>query len=99
MLDGTTIANNWTDLTDGLLAHSIDVDEGGATQVSPVEVWTGTDTNGALLAGQTCANWTNATSSFPYAAVGVSDLANGGWTNVYQQFCDHTDPHLYCFEQ
>jgi hypothetical protein len=99
LLDGTLIANNWIDLTDGALAHSIDVDETVTRLTGPAEAWTGTDTTGAAIKFDTCANWSNATASLPYGYVGVSDRADYGWTQVFEQFCNHSDPRLYCFEQ
>jgi len=99
LLDGTVIANDWNDLTDGALAHSIDVDETATRLTGPAEAWTGTDPNGAAINFETCADWTNSTSSLPYGYVGVSDHADYGWTLIFEQFCDHTDPRLYCFEQ
>ena len=41
----------------------------------------------------------NSTASLPYGYVGVSDKADFGWTQVFEQFCNHSDPRLYCFEQ
>jgi hypothetical protein len=99
MLDGTVIANNWTDLTDGALAHSIDVDETATKLAGPAEAWTDTDTTGAAILLESCSDWTNSTASLPYGYVGVSDHADYGWTMVFEQFCNHTDPRLYCFEQ
>src|SRR5262249_24318303 len=46
LLDGSTIANNYTDLTDGALAHAIDVRE-DAVAVAAQEIWTGTMSDGA----------------------------------------------------
>jgi hypothetical protein len=110
LLDGTVIANNWTDLTDGTLAHPIDMDESAKylQTASGVEVWTGTTTTGTST-GTDCNGWTSAKScasplpacvgSNSVARVGNYALSDSGWTTVYEQYCDRTDNHLYCFEQ
>jgi hypothetical protein len=96
LLDGTIVALNWNDLTDGTLAHAIDLDERG-NRVSGVEVWTGTRSNGES-GGQKCAGFTAMAGET--TRVGVSSIfTDAGWTEVYLQFCDRTDPRVYCFEQ
>jgi hypothetical protein len=100
LLDGSTIAANWTALASGTLQHAINVHE-DATPIAPAqiyEVWTGTRTNGTY-SGNACANWTNDTNMSPTGDVGVTSVTNAGWTNLYQQFCDRTTIHVYCFEQ
>jgi hypothetical protein len=98
LIDGTTVvAANWAELTSGTLQHGIDMDETGVTQ-PVVEVWTGTDTTGSFVSGQTCSDWTVAVHAST-AQVGRSDHTDGGWTAVFFQFCDFDYQHLYCFEQ
>ena len=46
LLDGTIIANNYADLTDGTLQHWIDMDENG-TPVTGSKIWTGTLEDGS----------------------------------------------------
>ncbi len=46
--DGTTIANDWTDLTDGTLDNKINKTESGGGIVLNRDVWTNVDTSGAL---------------------------------------------------
>ncbi len=95
LVDGTTIANNWTELTSGTLQHAIDLDETGAQAL--VEVWTGTVRNGRAE-GDACSGWS--TSSFSVnAEVGLSNMTDYRWTSAYLQPCDVASPHLYCFEQ
>jgi hypothetical protein len=95
LLDDTLVANDWTDLTDGSLAHSIDRDEAGQF-ISVREAWTGTDEWGGATADN-CNRWKSAAAAH-LANQGVSDLTNAGWTNVYLQYCDRLCS-LYCFEQ
>jgi hypothetical protein len=100
LVDGTVVANSFVGLASGTLMHAIDMFETGVTLLpgAQVEVWTGTTTTGAS-AGATCGNWTNNSAGQPNGSVGVSDRTNGGWTQAYQQFCDRSHIHLYCFEQ
>jgi hypothetical protein len=98
LVNGTTIANGYTDLTDGSLAHAIDADVHGATIAGVDEVWTGTSADGTSE-GSSCASWTNATSSTPHAVVGVTNATDASFTEIYYQFCDRTGLRLYCFEQ
>jgi hypothetical protein len=98
LLSGTLVANDYTDLTDGSLAHPIDVDVTGATLTGAAEVWTGTNPDGTS-AGDSCAGWTNTSALTPFAVVGVTSNGGSAWTSIYLQFCDRTASRLYCFEQ
>ena len=72
MVDGTVIADNWTDLTDGSITHTIDRTEAGSTlpntgitnchgQPTCSSSFTGTKADGTYLdsPGANCANWTS----------------------------------------
>jgi hypothetical protein len=100
LVDGVTVvAANWTELTSGTLQHGIDMDENKVTQAG-VEVWTGTDTTGGFVSGETCSDWTTTVHSTTVTAeVGISTRTDSTWTAVYLQFCDYTYQHLYCIEQ
>jgi hypothetical protein len=100
LLDGSLVANDWTALTSGTLAHAINVFEDGTTVEAGTsfEVWTGTSAAG-VYSSYSCSNWMNDTATAPTGIVGVSDLTTAGWTIVYQQFCNRTTLRLYCFEQ
>jgi hypothetical protein len=96
LLDGHTIANDWSELVSGYLRHAIDVHEDATVASSPVEVWTGTSTTGEQAQSLTCANWTTTHGT---AIVGQSDMITAAWTFARQQYCSATGVHLYCFEQ
>jgi hypothetical protein len=100
LLDGSTIASNWTSLTSGTLMHVINVYEDGTPVAAGVthEVWTGTTPTGTY-SGNACANWTNDTAMAPNADIGLSNQTSASWTRIYMQFCDRTTLHLICFEQ
>lgn len=94
LVDGTIIANNWSDLIDGTLAHAIDVDESGHVTVS--DVWTGTTTAGDPTAAN-CNNFLNSGAAVT-GICGSTGQTNGFWTNSSTPTCD-TLLRLYCFEQ
>lgn len=109
LVTGTTIANNWTDLTDGSLAAPIDRDEFGAIKVS--YTWTGTDESGNSL-GYDCSGWTNTVSSCTPACVtwwGDNSDSDCRWTRqgvlnnncvtVGVAACSNTNISLYCIQQ
>lgn len=95
LLDGTPVANDWLDLTDGQLDHAIDLTE--TMQLTDTGVWTGTRPNGAAApAVDYCMNWSSpgGTTSFGFAS-----STDGSWTaNPNDPGCDNI-LHLYCFEQ
>lgn len=94
LVDGTLIANDWSDLTNGSLAHAINLDE--SAHLVSADVWTGTDTAGTPTAFN-CNNFLNATGSV-FGVCGSSTLANASWTSSSTPACN-TPLHLYCFEQ
>jgi hypothetical protein len=97
LIDGTLIAANWTGLTSGSLAHAISNDEHG-TLVLNWEVWTAT-TAGGTLAADGCNSFTSSTQAAKPAQVGLNDQIDSTWSNRYAQFCDRTNPRIYCIEQ
>ncbi len=84
LIDGTTIANDWADLTDGTIQNTIDRDEFGESRGGTA--WTNTNTAGAVdNANQSpdvdsCNEWTSAAAE--EGRVGsASTLTNAGWTD------------------
>ena len=100
LLDGNLVASNFTDLTDGTIAHAIDVYETGTAAPAGIihEVWTGTLPSG-MASNSTCLGWQHRSGVSPFGLVGYSNEQGPRWTNRFAQFCDRTDVHLYCFEQ
>ncbi|WP_394840860.1 DUF1554 domain-containing protein [Pendulispora brunnea] len=96
LLDGTLVADNWSDLTDGALDHGIDRDEKG-NLVDDAEVWTGTTASGGVT-GDHCNNFSSESPTGYLATVGNTTLL-ANWTARYKQFCNRTDVRIYCFEQ
>ena len=68
LVNGTQVADNWGDLTDGSLDHAIDLDEYGNGVGEETRVWTNTRTNATA--------WDNSTQ----CAVGPNIDIPGLWT-------------------
>lgn len=105
LVTGTTIANNWADLTDGSLAAPIDRDEFGASRV--FQVYTGTDEFGNSL-GYDCSAWTNNISCSPAVEWWGRNYTDCRWTRMGIANNNCVTPgyaccsnlgSLYCIEQ
>jgi hypothetical protein len=97
LLNGTVVASSLADLTDGTLAHPINIDESGSS-LDGVSVWTGTSMAGSLE-GDTCSSDTGSWRSLSdenEGQVGDSSRADAGWTNAGTSSCA-VSSHLYCF--
>lgn len=68
LVNGTQVAADWADLTDGSLAHAINTDENGNPVGSELRVWTNTTSSGQA--------WDNSTQ----CAVGGNPDIPGVWT-------------------
>ncbi len=96
-LDGPLLANDWIDLTDGVLAVGISTTETMVTS-SDFAVWTGTEPDGtATLLGDNCTDWSSAGPGS--ALFGYSTNTDGFWTSTQQTMGCDVPFHLYCFEQ
>jgi Protein of unknown function (DUF1554) len=109
LVDGTVIADNYTELTSGTLKHAINKTEtGGAAPVEPIAgrpvVWTGTNEAGRLQWWEhTCTNWTSSDNDHHdhtnSAILGNTTFTTSHWTfSTGGAPCDHENA-LYCFEQ
>ncbi|GJM14917.1 MAG: hypothetical protein DHS20C13_02440 [Thermodesulfobacteriota bacterium] len=100
LVNGTQIADDWTDLTDGDIDNLLDRDELG-NQIITNSVATHTDSDGAQTTGpppSNCSNWTSTSGNFN--GVGATTVTNGNWSGnggtVSNCTTDHT---FYCFQQ
>lgn len=91
----TIVALDWSDLTDGVIAHPIDINESGQF-VDHEQVWTGTSISGGP-GGLQCVNWTSNSSS-DLGSRGWTHFTNLGWTSALSNFCNLA-ARLFCFEQ
>lgn len=98
LTDGTIIADNWEDLTDGALATIPSLDEAGKSVSTNTSVWTNTSASGAITATRlqrTCWDWTASTR---YGAGGSAVSTAASWTDSGLLYCGGA-VRLYCVEQ
>lgn len=106
-IDGTIIATNYADLTDGTLSAPINLTElGGVPAMSPVTCtmqqmsYSATDISGdAAHPDEDCSDWTSTTGE---AAWGYNTVINGNWTQgCFGSGGDtcNVNATLYCFQQ
>ncbi|NVN91291.1 MAG: DUF1554 domain-containing protein [Desulfuromonadales bacterium] len=99
-VDGSTVANNWTDLTDGWLKEPIMIDEFRNNLVGQgAAAWTGTDAYGRST-GNNCADWTS--TSQGWFELGSADNIGSGWSGGSVNACgsNNNKPfRLICIQQ
>lgn len=95
-LDGETIANNWSDLTDGAIQNAINITENN-TVLNSDWVWTNSFADGSIRQSSeaSCYNWSSTSSG---GATGDSSRTDSGWSDFGASACYYNRP-LYCFEQ
>jgi hypothetical protein len=100
MPNGTVVANNFADLTDGTLASGINRDENG-NSVGTVSVWTATQKTGILATGSassvTCSGFTSNLAT-RRAVAGSTGKTTQAWTFFNTPACS-SNARLMCFEQ
>ncbi|MCB9594134.1 MAG: hypothetical protein H6719_15485 [Sandaracinaceae bacterium] len=101
-VDGSLVAADWADLTNGVLANLIEMDEHGDIVSDGGLTWTGVTHEGVPTEdGANCEGWT-AGFFEPVGAVGAYDNTELGEWSHYDNFgpwpCSNYF-HLYCFEQ
>jgi hypothetical protein len=106
--DGTKIAENYTDLTDGSILHVINLGPTGAT-FGYHKYWTGTKPDGTPMQAfkpnaqkNSCNAWNGTTVYWASAAVGMTHVKSGGWTSNYLSDCRDAGRgrhRLVCFQQ
>jgi hypothetical protein len=101
LVTGTTVAANFSDLTDGTLLAAIDVTEKGGGFGADAGAWTHTKIDGTPGGGGVsnlhCKSWSTNSDAF-FGVVGLATSSDGSWTDATTNFCD-TPQHLYCFQQ
>jgi hypothetical protein len=115
LVDGTVVANNWADLTSGMLRHPIDLNETGGPparargHVTSFGVWTDTTASGTLSMlsppDGSCGDWSDPMGRS--VVFGSTQFMNGNWSELTGEISGPgTTPTvcefsapLYCFEQ
>jgi Tol biopolymer transport system component len=97
LVDGTLVANDWSDLTDGSLQNPIGLTETGAAPVSPLAVWTKVSSSGGSAGFSDCNDWSSG-SFFSSGVVGDAGSSGTAWTDDDLSLCSNAR-RIYCFEQ
>ena len=102
--DGSVVADDFTDLLDGVLDHAINMDELGLLAPEKTYVWSGVKADG-YTAYSGCNKWTQTKDpnddDWPYnlyGFVGQAWQTTDDWALSTQQPC-YLKYSLYCFEQ
>ena len=103
LVTGQLIANDWTDLTDGTISHTIDRTEEGAT-ISNIgvcegrEVWTNTKPDGSPASSMDCGDWNSEGGT---SIVGRFLATDGSWTEYTgcPSVTCMTPLPIYCVQQ
>jgi len=99
LVDGTLVAHGWNDLTDGSLAHPIDLTEIKGAQAVDVTVWTNTTPMGQPLGIVHCSGWTSSSAAVKGWS-GFSSQSDTTWTdaNSLEGTPCSGQLSIYCFE-
>lgn len=101
LIDGSVVANNWNDLTDGSLQVPINKTELNTTPNFGSCVWTSTNPDGSRIPPSSnltgCSNYTQADTNYSWCGHNSSSVVND-WTKWSTDQCNQTHP-IYCFEQ
>jgi hypothetical protein len=115
LLDGTLIANDWSDLTSGALENPITRDENNnlvtwndtnyPTDPYSGIAWTDTSTTGTWSGYTDCSDFTDGTSTNAFSSVGyngyIHPIPSYCWTDAQSTagYACNSVVSLYCFEQ
>ncbi len=98
--DGTKIAENFTDLTDGSILHAINMNSTGKPLPGVQFVWTGTKADGTTAPiAVTCTGWKD---PLPYhkGMNGQTSKTSPAWSTMYSNgSCRNHRFLLMCFQQ
>ncbi len=97
--DGTKIAEDYSDLTDGLILHPINIDPTGKP-LGVQQFWTGTKADGTTAPiSVTCTGWKD---PLPYhkGMSGQTNKTNPSWSTMWSNnSCRNMFAFLLCFQQ
>jgi hypothetical protein len=102
--NGTKIAEDFTDLTDGSILHTINIDPTGQP-VGYQKFWTGTNSDGTTAQSfVTCEGWTWTADPlkplyFSHAMIGSTAKKSTLWSLYAREKCSPHTYRLACFQQ
>jgi len=94
LVDGTLLADDYADLTDGTIANVINLDATGAASPRDSFVWTGLSNFGQFGISN-CSNWSSNNMSI---SGDVGQSTTNLWSATGASSCSN-EYHLYCIEQ
>ena len=98
--DGTKIAEDFTDLTDGSILHAINIDPTGK-RLGLQEFWTGTNADGTTgPQSVTCTGWKANPLHYHHGMHGQTDQTTSSWSTMHSNHrCRNSYARLLCFQQ
>jgi hypothetical protein len=97
--DGTKIAEDFTDLTDGSLLHAINIDPTGKGLGQKL-FWTGTNADGTTAPQSvTCTGWDADPQSWHKGMHGQTNLTTSSWSIMHAAHGCRSRIRLLCFQQ
>mgnify|MGYP000573789592 CR=1 FL=1 len=97
LVNGTVIAANFTDLTDGMLNHPISIDESGNALPKEFSTWTATTVDGLADSSLgSCQGWTT-NDAAQRGRIGYADQTDARWTDAGGGNTCNLFNRLYCF--
>ena len=101
LADGTKIAENYTDLTDGSILNTINLDATGQS-VGHKQFWTGSNADGTTKKiNETCATWGADPPSYVFGMSGHTAHKTTSWSSYRGYPCSRAGSkyRLACFQQ
>ena len=99
LVNGTKVADDWADLTDGTLDAAINRTETNVTPMNPIQVWTNTNIDGTPSStDKHCVDWGNSMGGSNKGDFGERTVTDSNWTKKGNAACNSVY-RLYCFQQ
>ena len=99
--DGTKVAEDYTDLTDGSILHPLDMEPTGNRINGLDKFWTGTWADGTTTPlSVTCTGWKADPLTGHYGMHGQTNVTTSSWSTRHSNHsCRNSSARLLCFQQ
>ncbi len=99
--DGSKIAEDYSDLTDGSILHPLDMEATGNRINGADKFWTGTFADGKSASHSvTCTGWKADPLTYHKGMHGQTDLTTSSWSTLHaNDSCTTSYSRLLCFQQ